>query len=249
MNTTPLHQRPIVIASAVALLHVGGLAALQSGLLVRVYEVIVPVEMISQIIEPPKPILPAPVTPPTPVPSVAPSVAPAPASPSAPQPAKRTPALNLPPAPQPQAIAEPTPSPHAPVVSPAPAAPLPPITAPMAATPSPAAAPAAPDAAPAPTLAAKVELPRADADYLNNPRPPYPPVSKRMGEQGRVMVRVFVGEDGLPQKSELRSSSGFDRLDATAVATVMRWRFRPGTRGGAPEAMWVNVPIDFTLDN
>ena len=70
-----------------------------------------------------------------------------------------------------------------------------------------------------------------------------------MGEQGRVMVRVYVGEDGQPQKSELRSSSGFDRLDAVAVATVMRWRFRPGMRGGMPEAMWVSVPIDFKLDN
>jgi periplasmic protein TonB len=243
MNTTAPLQRPIVIASAVALLHVGGLAALQSGLLARAYEVIVPVEMISQIIEPPKPILPAPA--PLPPPTPATPVAPVPPPPSAPQPAKRTPVASLPPLPQ--AIAEPTPSPHAPVVSPAPTAPLPPITAPVAAAPSP--APAVPATAPAPALAPKVELPRSDADYLNNPRPPYPPVSKRLGEQGRVMVRVYVGEDGLPQKSELRTSSGFDRLDATAVATVMRWRFRPGTRGGAPEAMWVNVPIDFTLDN
>jgi periplasmic protein TonB len=225
IESTPFARRPLVIASAVAALHVGGLAALQSGLLVRAYEMVVPVEMISQIIEPPKPILPPP----------------------APEPVRVNKAVVLPPAPQPLAIADPTPAPNAPVVAPSPPAPLPPLAAPVAAAPSPAPiSPAA--AAPAPP-APRVELPRGDADYLNNPKPPYPPVSKRLAEQGRVVVRVFVGEDGQPQKTELRTSSGYERLDATAVATVMRWRFRPGTRGGQPEAMWINVPIDFKLDN
>jgi periplasmic protein TonB len=228
MNATPLHKRPIAIASAVALLHVGGLAALQSGLLVRAYELVVPVEMISQIIEPPKPVAPPP----------------APTPPAPPEPVKVNKAVTLPPAPQPLAIADPTPAPNAPIVTPAPPAPLPPITAPIAVAPSP--APAAP---PAPAPAPKVELPRADADYLNNPKPPYPPVSKRLAEQGRVMVRVYVGADGAAQKVELNKSSGFDRLDATAVATVARWRFKPGTRGGVPEAMWHLIPIDFVLDN
>jgi protein TonB len=229
-ESIPFHKQPVAIASAVVLLHVGGLAALQSGLLVRAYEVIVPVEMISQIIEPPKPIQPPP-------------------APAPPEPAKLNKAVTPPPAPLPRAIADPTPAPNAPVAAAISPAPLPPISAPVAAAPSP--APASPPTAPtAPAAPApKIELPRGDADYLNNPTPPYPPVSRRLGEQGRVMVRVFVGEDGVPQKAELRTSSSFDRLDAVAVATVMRWRFRPGTRGGAPEAMWVNVPIDFTLGN
>jgi periplasmic protein TonB len=235
IESTPFARRPLVIASAVAALHVGGLAALQSGLLVRAYEMVVPVEMISQSIEPPKPILP----PPAPVPP-----------PPPPEPVRVNKAVVLPPAPQPLAIADPTPAPNAPVVTPSPPAPLPPISAPVAASTAPASsaptsAPAAAAAPPAP----RVELPRGDADYLNNPKPPYPPVSKRLAEQGRVVVRVFVGEDGMPQKTELRTSSGYERLDATAVATVMRWRFRPGTRGGQPEAMWINVPIDFKLDN
>ena len=55
MNHIPFHRKPVAIATAVVLLHVGGLAALQSGLLVRAYEMVVPVEMLSQIIEPPKP--------------------------------------------------------------------------------------------------------------------------------------------------------------------------------------------------
>jgi periplasmic protein TonB len=229
MAKASFSRHPLAIAMGVVALHVGGLAALQSGLLVRAYELVVPVEMISQIIEPPQPIAPAP---PPPAPAQT-EVA-------------KSKSISPPPAPQPLAITDPSPAPNAPIGSLAAPAPLPPISAPVAIAPSPAAAPA-PALAPAP--APKVELPRADADYLNNPKPPYPPVSKRMGEQGRVVVRVYVGEDGQPQKAELRTSSGFDRLDATAVATVMRWRFRPGMRGASPEAMWVNVPIDFTLDN
>jgi periplasmic protein TonB len=233
MTQIPLHKRPIAIAGAVVLLHVGGLAALQSGLLVRAYEVIVPVEMLSQIIEPPKPVqLEAPPPPPpTPVPKP-------------PEPAKANKAVTLPPAPQPLAIADPTPAPNAPVVAPAAPAPLPPIAAPVAAAPSP-----SPVAVPTPApQAPKIELPRSDADYLNNPPPPYPPVSRHMGEQGRVMVRVCVDEKGQPQKTELGKTSGYDRLDATAVATVMRWRFKPGTRNGVPEPGCVGVPVDFKID-
>jgi protein TonB len=93
-----------------------------------------------------------------------------------------------------------------------------------------------------------VQLPSSDADYLQNPKPPYPPISKRLGEQGKVIVRVLIGADGQPQKSEIRQSSGFDRLDQAAVTTVMRWRYVPGKRGGVPEAMWFNVPINFVLE-
>ncbi|MFM7330865.1 MAG: energy transducer TonB [Brachymonas sp.] len=228
MHSTPFHRTPTAIASVVVLLHIGGLAALQSGLLVRAYELVVPVEMISQIIEPPKPET----APPPPAPSLPPPPAPAVHK-----------QITLPPAPQPLAINDPTPVPNAPVVAAIPAAPLPPITAPVAASNAPPAPPAAP-----PATAPKIELPRSDADYLNNPPPPYPPISRRMGEQGRVIVRVFVSEEGVPLRAEVRISSGFDRLDATAVATAMRYRYRPGMRGGVPEAMAVSVPFDFKLD-
>lgn len=93
----------------------------------------------------------------------------------------------------------------------------------------------------------KVELPSSDADYLTNPAPPYPPVSKRLKEQGRVLLRVFVSAEGAAMQVELRQSSGFDRLDSVAIETVKRWRFVPGKRDGMAEAMWVTVPIVFEL--
>ena len=95
---------------------------------------------------------------------------------------------------------------------------------------------------------ARVELPSSSADYLNNPKPVYPPASKRMGEQGLVVVRVLIGADGQAQRAELRQSSGFERLDQAALATTLKWRYVPGKRAGQPEAMWFNVPINFVLE-
>jgi protein TonB len=93
-----------------------------------------------------------------------------------------------------------------------------------------------------------VELPSSDADYLQNPRPPYPPLSRRLGEQGQVVIRVLIGADGSAQQAEVRRSSGFERLDQAALQTVLKWRYIPGKRGGVPEAMWFNVPLNFVLE-
>ena len=93
-----------------------------------------------------------------------------------------------------------------------------------------------------------LEWPSADADYLQNPKPAYPAMSKRLGEQGRVIVRVLIGLDGVAQQAEIRQSSGFERLDQAALATVQRWRYVPGKRAGVPEGMWFNVPISFVLE-
>ncbi|CAC9214041.1 TonB family C-terminal domain [Comamonas aquatica] len=92
------------------------------------------------------------------------------------------------------------------------------------------------------------QLPSSDAAYLNNPRPGYPSISRRMGEQGKVLLRVMVSEQGLPQQIEIKTSSGYERLDKAAITSVQRWRFVPGKRNGVPEAMWYIVPINFVLE-
>lgn len=209
-------SRNAVIALVVVALHVGFIWALQSGLLMRAAEIIVPAEILVQFVDPPAPkVEPVPPTPPTP-------------------PVQKKPVAKAPvqPAPQPLAIKDPTPSPNAPtgVVTP----PLPP--APVA---------VAPVAPPAP---AAVQLPSSDVEYLRNPKPPYPALSRRLGEQGKVIVFALVGVDGKVKKSEVRKSSGFDRLDQAALNGVMNWRFVPGKRGGVPEEMWVEAPVIFVMD-
>jgi protein TonB len=93
-----------------------------------------------------------------------------------------------------------------------------------------------------------VRMPRSDAAYLNNPPPPYPRLSRRMGEQGVVLLRVWVSEQGIPERVQMIRTSGSPRLDQSALETLPRWRFVPGQRDGQPHAMWVQVPIQFLLD-
>lgn len=85
------------------------------------------------------------------------------------------------------------------------------------------------------------------AIYLRNPKPLYPTVSRRLGEQGTVMLRVFVTIAGEPAQIELKSSSGFPRLDRSALSAVRSWKFSPATRGDHAVDAWVLVPIRFTL--
>lgn len=108
-------------------------------------------------------------------------------------------------------------------------------------------APAVAAEAPVPAPPAPLIEPRFDANYLDNPKPPYPGLSKRLGEQGVVQLRVFVNVDGSVGRLELRRGSGHPRLDQSAMSAVQHWRFVPARQGSAPVAAWVVVPIHFTL--
>lgn len=113
---------------------------------------------------------------------------------------------------------------------------------------APASTAAAPATASGKTGSPSLVEPSADADYLKNPPPGYPRISRRNGEQGTVIVRVFISTQGTPEKAEVRTSSGFARLDQAALEAVQRWRFVPGRRNGTPEAMWFNIPVRFILE-
>jgi protein TonB len=133
--------------------------------------------------------------------------------------------------------------------------PQPPAQAPvLAAAPSTEPAPAAFTAPPAPAVPAKeaapvaVLGPRFDADYLQNPAPAYPPISRRMREEGKVLLQVRVSTTGLPEQIQIKQGSGFPRLDEAAVNTVQRWRFVPARRGDETVAASVIVPIVFQLE-
>jgi periplasmic protein TonB len=220
-------SRTVAVAGGVVALHIAALWALQAGLEFKSPEKVVEVEMVSEILPPQVPQA----APPMPAPPI-----PKP-SPTKPRPQPPAPHAA---APAPKAIADPTPAPNAPVVNPTPPAPPAP-----AAPPSPPAVAPAPPAPPAPAPEPKIELPSTDADYVNRPAPVYPPMSRRLGEQGKVVLRVQIGADGSALKVELQKSSGFDRLDEAAMTAVKKWRFKPGTRNGVPETMWYSLPINF----
>jgi protein TonB len=87
------------------------------------------------------------------------------------------------------------------------------------------------------------------AAYLNNPRPPYPMVARRMGYHGKVVLDVEVLAEGKAGDVKLYQSSGYDILDNAALQTVKTWRFTPACRFGQPVTQRFLVPIKFSLED
>ena len=127
-------------------------------------------------------------------------------------------------------------------------------------TPTPAAEPAAP-AAPAtlvavastpampPAAAAPPKnLPPESVQYLVPPAPVYPRLSRRQGESGRVLVRVYIDEAGLPRTVQVQASSGHARLDDAALQAVLQARFKPYAENGRPMGGWALIPLTFDLE-
>ena len=107
--------------------------------------------------------------------------------------------------------------------------------------PTPSAAKVAADSSP-------YQSPNFNAAYLNNPAPNYPSISRRLGEQGLVLLQVQVTADGTAGSVELQTGSGSSRLDQAALEAVKKWRFTPAKRGEQPVSASVIVPVRFSIE-
>ena len=175
--------------------------------------------MFVSLIEPERPVTPPP---------------PAPPPPPRPEPRKKPPPLVTAAAsPAPARFVAPTP----PEEAPAPEPPAPEIVA-VAATPAP----------PAPPPPPPKTIPPSAVQYLEPPLLEYPRASRRAGESGRVLVRVYIDEAGLPRSVTLSQSSGYARLDEAALAAVRGARFRPYTENGRALAGYALIPLIFDLE-
>ena len=88
-----------------------------------------------------------------------------------------------------------------------------------------------------------------DGSGFSNPKPPYPAISRRMGEEGLVVLSVYILADGTVGEVSIKKSSGFRRLDESALKTVRRWRYAPAKRHGKPVAIRYTQPIRFSLND
>lgn len=204
---------------AIILLHVGFFIALKSGLIHQAIQA-VPKEVFATFITPER--------------------APEPTPPK-PQSVPKTVAVvkkNItPPRPTP-VVVNTTPSENA-ISVPVPAPQPPQPEAPVAVS-APVAAPAAPSAPR--TISSGVE-------YIRPPSPEYPAAAKRMGEQGKVVMRVLVNEKGRAERVEIQKSSGSRRLDDAAQQALMRALFKPYMEDGKAMPVYAIVPINFQLSN
>ena len=104
-----------------------------------------------------------------------------------------------------------------------------------------------------PSSSGAAAAPTADADYkaayLQNPKPPYPPLAFRARIEGKVIVIAEVQTDGRAGRVRVLESSGNEMLDQSALSTVKQWKFTPARKDGVIVTQAVRIPITFSLRN
>ncbi|MGM9426648.1 energy transducer TonB [Hydrogenophaga sp. MI9] len=201
-------DRRLLIVATVIGLHVAGLWALQAGLLQRAVELVVPVSVVADLIEPPQPQVTPEPTPPRPVPTPAKPLAPAPRVAQAP-------------APMPLAVADPKPAPQAP-------------TGMVTQEPLNATAPAADAPTPKPSTPSSQAPSRLEDEFVVPAKPAYPRYSLTLGESGSVTLSIRIEANGTASDVVVLKSSGFPRLDEAAVKKALHWKYVPRD-GGSPQ--------------
>ena len=99
-----------------------------------------------------------------------------------------------------------------------------------------------PPVAPAPV--AKVI---SKVEYIRAPQLEYPALSRRIGEHGRVLLRVLIGREGRAERIEVQTSSGSRRLDEAAIKAAREALYRPYSENGVAIPVWALVPTLFEL--
>lgn len=98
--------------------------------------------------------------------------------------------------------------------------------------------------APAPPILA---APSPPVKEPSNPRPVYPELARKRGQEGIARVRCQVNAAGIVTNATLAQSSGHRLLDEAALKTVRKWRFKPALSNGQAVAGNVIVPVEFRL--
>ena len=85
-------------------------------------------------------------------------------------------------------------------------------------------------------------------EYIRAPAPEYPRLSKRMGEEGEVLLRVLVNQHGRAERVDVKRSSGSPQLDEAARVAAMQALFKPHMEDGRPTAVYAVIPIKFAIE-
>jgi protein TonB len=80
--------------------------------------------------------------------------------------------------------------------------------------------------------------------------PPYPSLARRLGQQGKVLLKLTIGADGTVSAAVIERSSGSDTLDEAAIAWVTsHWHYQPAQHAGAPVVSTTEAVVEFDLKN
>ena len=87
-----------------------------------------------------------------------------------------------------------------------------------------------------------------DILFDRQPKPRYPMVSRKLGEEGTVLVKGCIEENGSIRNVEIINGSGHARLDAEAIETVRRWTFSGSNQKSKKIISCYRIPIQFVLE-
>jgi protein TonB len=90
---------------------------------------------------------------------------------------------------------------------------------------------------------------RLGARLVRHVAPAYPALARQRGLEGRVVIRLVIRADGVPDDIRVAQSSGFDSLDKAAVEAIRQWRFEPARRAGVPVTEERLAPVIFRLQH
>jgi protein TonB len=81
--------------------------------------------------------------------------------------------------------------------------------------------------------------------YQTTPR--YPEWARRQGIEGVTQLRFEVLANGRVGRVVVDGPSGHIDFDQAAVSAIKMWRFEPARRGTEAVAVWVRLPVRFSL--
>ncbi len=91
-------------------------------------------------------------------------------------------------------------------------------------------------------------VPGGEAEPLGQIQPEYPPLSRRLGEEGEAVFVLTIRQDGFVEKAELEKSSGFGRLDQAARNALMAAQFRSPPAGQQASPTLKRFRVEFRLE-
>ncbi len=75
--------------------------------------------------------------------------------------------------------------------------------------------------------------------------PVYPDLAREAGVDGTVLLQALVDKEG--RVRDVKVAKSIPMLDNAAVSAVKQWIFKPALSNNKPVAVWVAVPVRFTL--
>ena len=83
-------------------------------------------------------------------------------------------------------------------------------------------------------------------ELLERVMPAYPEEARRIGKEGRVILRAVIQPDGTIGDLGVVSTPGFG-FDEEALQAVRQWRYRPGVQHGRPVSVYITIIVEFEL--